>query len=208
MKRAGVSAAIIATAIAMGPGCSSQDDNTPRAPESGGSSALASAEPFDSECGPDVIALLERGDPDVLRLQEESPQDLGVQWLDGVRCLADNGDAEAQVTLGIVYRDGSDGPPQDYAEAAAWFQRAADQGNPMAKFNLGQMYENGRGVPLDLVQAHMWYNLAATRFDSRTHAMTRSLAFERRDAVEGRMTSAQVREAQGMATSRRPSDAR
>jgi len=40
---------------------------------------------------------------------------------------AENGDAAAQVELGILYYNGmADSPRPDYAEALKWFQRAAD----------------------------------------------------------------------------------
>lgn len=40
---------------------------------------------------------------------------------------------------------------------------AAQGGAPDALFELGLMYCAGRDVPLDLVQAHKWFNLAAMR---------------------------------------------
>ena len=40
---------------------------------------------------------------------------------------------------------------------------AAAQGLASAQDNLGSMYYTGRGVPQDYVQAHVWYNLAASR---------------------------------------------
>jgi hypothetical protein len=39
--------------------------------------------------------------------------------------------------------------PQDDAEAVKWFRKAADQGDPYAQFNLGNMYAEARGVPQD-----------------------------------------------------------
>ncbi|MFM8234327.1 MAG: tetratricopeptide repeat protein, partial [Holophagaceae bacterium] len=41
------------------------------------------------------------------------------------------------------------------------YRLAADQGHASAQFNLGVMYDNGRGVPQDDVQAVKWYRLAA-----------------------------------------------
>ena len=61
------------------------------------------------------------------------------------RKAADQGIAEAQFNLGVMYRDGQ-GVTQDYAEAVKWFRKAADQGNADAQFNLGVMYRNGEGV--------------------------------------------------------------
>ena len=51
--------------------------------------------------------------------------------------------------------------PQDYAQAVKWFRLAAEQGNSASQFNLGLMYDTGRGVPQDFVEALKWYRLAA-----------------------------------------------
>jgi hypothetical protein len=75
---------------------------------------------------------------------------------------AENGDAAAQVELGIFYYNGrSDNHRPDYAEALKWFQRAADQGNPKAQDRIALMYYYGQGVPQDYAQAAHWYQLAA-----------------------------------------------
>ena len=55
------------------------------------------------------------------------------------------------------------GVPQDYVEALKWYRLAANQGNAIAQFDLGFMYENGHGVPQDYVRAHMWFNLSAAQ---------------------------------------------
>ncbi|MYE58441.1 MAG: sel1 repeat family protein, partial [Alphaproteobacteria bacterium] len=39
-----------------------------------------------------------------------------------------------------------EGVPQDYAEAARWYRRAAEQGIASAQFNLGLVLNNGEGV--------------------------------------------------------------
>lgn len=49
----------------------------------------------------------------------------------------------------------------DYAEAAKWFQKAADQGIAEAQFNLGAMCYNGFGVPQDYAEAMKWFQKAA-----------------------------------------------
>jgi len=48
------------------------------------------------------------------------------------RKAADQGNADAQTNLGIMYRDGR-GVPQDQNEAALWFRKAAAQGNAKAR---------------------------------------------------------------------------
>jgi clan AA aspartic protease (TIGR02281 family) len=77
-----------------------------------------------------------------------------------VRPLADQGNAGAQISLGLMYSKG-EGVPQNYTEAMKWFRLAADQGVPEAQFTLGRMYHDGEGVPLDYAEATKWYRKAA-----------------------------------------------
>ena len=76
-----------------------------------------------------------------------------------------------------------------------WYRLAAAQGLADAQVNLGVMYDNGWGVPQDYVQAHMWYNLSA----SRRTGEARDNAVEGRDQVAGRMTPDDLSEAQRLA---------
>ena len=78
------------------------------------------------------------------------------------RPLAEEGDAQAQLHLGVLYANG-DGVPQDYAKARQWYEQAAAQGYAMAQYNLGVLYDNGDGVPQDYAQARQWYEQAAAR---------------------------------------------
>jgi hypothetical protein len=49
------------------------------------------------------------------------------------------------------------------AQSRDFIETAAAAGMPDALFELGLMYCAGRGVQLDLVEAHKWFNLAALR---------------------------------------------
>ena len=49
----------------------------------------------------------------------------------------------------------------DKALAVQWFRKAADQGNAGGQFMLGNMYDNGQGVPKDYALAVQWYRKAA-----------------------------------------------
>ncbi len=64
------------------------------------------------------------------------------------RPLAQQGNAVAQFSLGVMYLEGR-GVPQDDAEAVRWHRQAAEQGLAEAQFSLGGMYLDGRGVPED-----------------------------------------------------------
>src|SRR5438067_1610415 len=64
------------------------------------------------------------------------------------RLAADQGDANGQFMLGVMYATGQ-GIPQNYAEAVKWYRLATDQGNVDAQYNLGSMYATGQGVQQD-----------------------------------------------------------
>ena len=51
---------------------------------------------------------------------------------------------------------------KDYATALREWKPLAEQGNADAQNNLGVIYNNGWGVLLDFVRAHMWFNIAAS----------------------------------------------
>jgi TPR repeat protein len=73
---------------------------------------------------------------------------------------AEQGDAEAQFSLGVMYFIG-DGVEQSYEEAAKWYEKAADQGVRKAQSSLGTMYYAGDGVEQSYEEASKWYEKAA-----------------------------------------------
>ena len=77
-----------------------------------------------------------------------------------VHRLAQQGDAVAQVDLGLMYASGH-GVDKDEREAAAWFRKSAEQGYPPAQYNMGIAYGRGRGVEKDDREAVEWYRKAA-----------------------------------------------
>jgi TPR repeat protein len=139
--------------------------------------------------------------------------------------LAERGFAKAQLYLGFMYMDGN-GVPKDYDKGASFYEQAADQGNAIAQQVLGEcliigpclprdvsrgidlmttaarsgqgaamlslayIYKRGEGVPKDYVLALKWFNLAAASFSGWA---------EYRDEMEGKMTPAQIAEAQKLA---------
>lgn len=76
--------------------------------------------------------------------------------------LAESGNAEAQLYLGLMYNNG-EGVPVDFQQAFTWCSKAAEQGDTNAQYNLGVMYAEGVIVPQDWVQALKWLDLAALR---------------------------------------------
>jgi len=81
------------------------------------------------------------------------------------RPLAEQGNANAQFFLGLMYGNGL-GVPRDYAKALQWWRKAAEQGVAGAQYNLGIMYDTGRGVPQDYAEAARWYRKAAGQGDA------------------------------------------
>ena len=59
-----------------------------------------------------------------------------------------------------MYAQGK-GVPQDYAKAAEWYRKAAEQGVAAAQYNLGVIYANGQGVPQNITEARKWFEKAA-----------------------------------------------
>lgn len=80
--------------------------------------------------------------------------------MDAVRTRADQGDADAQFTLGLKY-GASVGSLQDLAQAAHWYRMAAEQNHALAQFNLALMYAKGDGVLPDEAEALRWIRKAA-----------------------------------------------
>ena len=48
-------------------------------------------------------------------------------------------------------------------EKALWYSLSAEQKNAKAQFNLGTMYDQGKGVPHNGMRAFKWYSLSADR---------------------------------------------
>jgi TPR repeat protein len=110
--------------------------------------------------------------------------------VDALQAKAKQGEAEAQNNLGEWYAKGR-GVQQDYAQARAWYEKAATQGHPLAQNNLAELYFAGLGGPQDYVRAYMWVNLAAGHMQGEE----KKQAEENRDDVAQRMTPAQITEA-------------
>ena len=80
--------------------------------------------------------------------------------LQELQALANQGDAEAQYELALMYAKGR-GVPQDFTKAAGWYRKAAEQGDAKAQHNLGCCYELGKGVRKNLTKAVAWFRKAA-----------------------------------------------
>ena len=105
------------------------------------------------------------------------------------------GDPEAQFTLGKNYEAGRSGLKKDYAEAANWYRKSAEQGNIYAQASLGILYHSGKGLPHDDVQAEMWFTISA----DHAPVNDRDTIVEMRDSVAAHLTAPQIAEARRLA---------
>jgi len=77
----------------------------------------------------------------------------------------DDLNAEIQFSRGVKFATGA-GAAQDYAQAADWYRKAAEQSHGLAQFNLGVMYAQGQGVVRDDAQSTVWFGRAAQLGDA------------------------------------------
>jgi TPR repeat protein len=139
----------------------------------------------------------------------------------------------SSVVFGRDLQDGLDAyKRKDYIEAIRLFHLSAEQGNVSAQFNLGHMYEKGKGVPKNYKEAVRLYRLSAEQGDvdaqlklGVSYGMGRGVlkdyalahmwwnlsgsngnkdAAENRDIVEKKMTPQQIQKAQDMARNWKP----
>src|ERR1019366_9238803 len=96
--------------------------------------------------------------------RSEKPAAETTETIETTEARAGHGDAEAQFSLGL--RFAGEGATQDYAQAAVWYLKAADQSHSLAQFNLGIMYAAGQGVPRDEAKAMGWMQKAAELGDA------------------------------------------
>ena len=85
--------------------------------------------------------------------------------LETVRGIANSGNADAQLLVGIMYHMGIAGE-EHQSDAAYYFRMAAEQGLASAQTNLGKCYLAGDGVPEDNNKAFEWFEKAAKQGDA------------------------------------------
>src|ERR1700761_6591298 len=89
------------------------------------------------------------------------------QTFDEIHRLASKGFTACQIELGNGYLMGATVGgrtlPQDYAEARRWLEPAHEKGASTATFILGTMYEEGKGVSVNIRKAIEYYESAVAR---------------------------------------------
>jgi uncharacterized protein len=131
-----------------------------------------------------------------------------IRWL---KLAAEQGHVEAQNSLGSLYSIGYEGVlTKDDSQAVRWWRLAAEQGLGDAQYSLGWNYFYGLGLLQDFALSYMWFNLAAANWQTwvgdaenspfnSDRSNSRNVAASQRDIVAGKMTPAQIAEAQKLA---------
>jgi len=101
--------------------------------------------------------------------------------------LLSSGSASADYSDGLRAYDAG-----DYSAAAEEWYAAGLQGDGASLFRLAQLHERGLGLPQDFVEAHRWYNIAASLGNDEARAA--------RDELASHFTENELAEAQRLAT--------
>jgi uncharacterized protein len=90
----------------------------------------------------------------------ENASSISPHKLSQLKTKAEQGFVRQEMQLANAYFAG-DGVPQDLIQAAFWYERAAETGQPAAQNQIGYFYQAGIGVPVNLTRAAHWFQLAA-----------------------------------------------
>lgn len=77
---------------------------------------------------------------------------------------------------------------ESYANAYEGFRELADRHSTVSQYFLGVMYLKGYGVLQDFIQAHIWFNIAASRGNKKARVHLEQITLQ--------MSAEQVAEAQ------------
>lgn len=118
-----------------------------------------------------------------LYLNDEKTMEHGLRLL---RAGAENGERLSQYNLGYIHGKGEK-VKQDYELAVFWYKRAARQQVADAQYLLCLSYSLGRGVPVDIVIAHVWCEAAvknnAEGAEDAIKTIRESMSSEQRSAA-------------------------
>lgn len=118
-----------------------------------------------------------------------------LHWLKMAEQNGSSSKREDQFKLGYFYEHDSDGAP-NYSEAITWYRKAANRGDYRSLKSLGSLYESGRGVSVDYVEAYKWYLLSiATSYGKAGIRDFHAGALKSRDLLAQKMNPSQLAEA-------------
>lgn len=93
---------------------------------------------------------------------------------------AEQGNAEAQYRLGLMYDMGED-IDQDYGKAFEWYEKSANQGLASSQSKLGSMYRYGKGVEVNHAKASEWYWKAYEQGNEEAHYQLGTIYISNKD---------------------------
>jgi hypothetical protein len=113
------------------------------------------------------------------------------------RARAEAGDADAQFSVGLNYRDNRGGDSDE--KAVQWFRRAAERGHAEAQLYLGICLNTGSGVTQDATESLLWLRKAAAQGNDIARKTLREassvgVSAVRKVAAEEGLTQTQVRQ--------------
>jgi len=127
-----------------------------------------------------------------LPVSSSSPEEPTLEQTAKLKDAAEQGDAEAQFSLGLSYDIGN-GVAEDHKEAVRWYTKAAEQGHADAQYRLGFSYHYGYGgVIKDKVQAYAWYNIAAANGDEHAKRMKAWVVMTKEQIAEAEKLSTEM----------------
>jgi len=111
-----------------------------------------------------VVALLGYAAYQLTTSDGESWRNLRIHFcrmIGNTRLAAEAGDAFAQSMVAFDYK-----LAENYADAAKWYRKAAEQGDASSQLQLAKLYKDGKGVPQDFMEAETWYRTAFLSFQA------------------------------------------
>ncbi|MBQ6771138.1 MAG: sel1 repeat family protein [Bacteroidales bacterium] len=115
----------------------------------------------------------------VLKIEEGKPLDLSqltggrkslgdqaAERIDSIRFYAEQGKANFQFLYAACLENGW-GVDENYAQALAWYKKAADQKQKDSYNAIGNLYRMGKGVKADASEAFKWFKLGAEAEDAQ-----------------------------------------
>jgi TPR repeat protein len=98
---------------------------------------------------------------DLKALRDRATIDMAA--LNDLRTRAEAGDRLAQFYVATLYdpKIANINFQKDAAIAVGWYRKSADQGDPIAQYNLANFYQSGEGIGKDDAQAAFWYRKSA-----------------------------------------------
>ena len=100
------------------------------------------------------------------------------------RPFAEQGNADAQYNLGVMYNDG-EGVAQDYGKAVHWYRKAADQDDAVAQAFLGLMYYQAAGLEKNDEEAASWFRKAIANGYEPAKGFLREMRWDWNNDVNG-----------------------